>query len=227
MKIKIIDSYKNAHLAKGLTVIVDVLRAFTTCCFIFNNGAKKIIPVADVERAYKLIKSNPHFISIGERKGLKLPGFDYGNSPAEIANINMKDKTVIFTTSAGTQGIINAINADEIITGAFVNAQAVIDCIKKQNPQITSFVNTNDQDDNNEDFMYTNYIKSHLENKPLNFDRIKKYLINHPTTEGFLKKPMTKYSQKDFYLSLDLDRFNFVIKAKRTKNHIYLKKLNG
>ena len=94
MKIKIINSYKNSHEAQGFTIVVDVLRAFTTCCFVFKNGAKTIIPVPDTDTAYRMIKDNPHFISIGERKGLKLPGFNFGNSPAEIENIDLKDKLI-------------------------------------------------------------------------------------------------------------------------------------
>lgn len=227
MKVKIIKSYKNAHLAQGLTVVVDVLRAFTTCCFVFGNGAKTIIPVADTDTAYKMMKTNPQFISIGERKGLKLSGFNYGNSPAEIENINLKGKTVILTTSAGTQGIVNALNADKVITGAFVNAQAVVNYIRKQKPKIVSFVCTDDRYEDNEDFMYASFIESHLKDKPLNFHSIKKRLINHPTAEGFLKKPMTKYSQRDFHLSLDLDRFNFIIAAKKRKDQVYLEKLES
>ncbi len=227
MKIKIIKSYKNAHLAKGLTVVVDVLRAFTTCCFVFGNGAKTIIPVSGIDEAINLLKDNPHFVSIGERKGLKLPGFNFGNSPAEIENINLKGKTVILTTSAGTQGIVNAFNADKVITGAFVNAQAVVNYIRKQKPNIVSFVCTDDRYKDNEDFMYASFIESHLKGKPLNFNKIRKHLSNHPAAEGFLKKPMTEYSQKDFHLSLDLNRFDFIIEAKKKNGQVYLKKLES
>lgn len=227
MKIKIVSSYKTAHLAEGLTVVIDVLRAFTTCCFVFKNGAKTIIPVSDVDMAYKLIKDNPYCISIGERRGLKLPGFNYGNSPAEIENVDLKDKTVILTTSAGTQGLVNTTNADTVITGAFVNAHAVTSYIIKQKPKVVSFVVTDNKYEDNEDFMYVSYIRSCLKGKPLNFDRIKKHLINHPTAEGFLKKPMTKYSQKDFHLSFDLNRFDFVIEAKKKNNQVYLEKLES
>lgn len=225
MKIKIIKSLKNAHQARGLTIIVDVLRAFTTSCFIFKNGASNIIPVSSIETARELARNNPHLVTIGERKGLKLDGFDYGNSPTEIENINMLKKTVILTTSAGTQGIVKAVNADTIITGAFVNAKAVVNYIKIQNPKIVSFVITDSKYKDGEDFMYANYIKSCLKGKQLNFEVIKKKLINHPTAEGFLKKPMTKFSKNDFNLSLDLDRFNFIIKVKKYKDQIFLEKI--
>jgi len=227
MKIKIIKSYRNAHQACGLTVVIDVLRAFTTVCFVFNNGAKTVIPVASVDEAMKLLKDNPHFISIGERNGLKLPEFSYGNSPAEIEGVNFKDKTVIFTTSAGTQGIVNAVNAEILITAAFVNVQAVINYIKKKQPQTLSFVITDDRYKDNEDFMCARYIISHLRGKPLKIEAIKKHLINHPVAERFLIKPMTEYSKKDFYLSFDLDRFNFIITAKKKKSQFYLEKLES
>lgn len=226
MKIKIISSYKNAHKAEGLTIVIDVLRAFTTCCFAFANGAKTIIPVSDTDAAYKLIRDNPQFVSIGERKGLKLPGFTYGNSPAEIENVDLKDKTVILTTSAGTQGIVNAVNSDLVITGAFVNVQAVINYIRQQKPQVVSFVVTDNRYEDNEDFMYARFVESHIKAKPLNFESIKKHLISHPIAEGFLRKPVTEYSQRDFYLSLELNRFNFIVAAKKRKGQIFLEKEN-
>lgn len=222
MKINIVSSYKNAHKAEGLTVVVDVLRAFTTCCFVFNNEAKRIIPFADIEIAKKMIKTNPECISIGERKGLKLSGFDYGNSPAEMENISFADKTIIFTTSAGSQGIVNAVNSDMIITGAFVNAQAIVNFIKDKNPDILSFIVTDDRYKDNEDYMLVEYIMSCLDGNTINFDKIKKHLYKHPISERFIKKPMTKYSKRDFRLSLDLDRFDFVIGVKKENNNIYL-----
>lgn len=225
MEIRIISSYQNAHKARGFTVVVDVLRVFTTCCFVFNNGARTILPVSDLDTAYKLIKDNPHFVSIGERRGLKLSGFNFGNSPAEIENVNMKNKTVVLTTSAGTQGLVNAINADMIVTGAFVNAQAVINLIEKLKPRVVSFVVTNNSYEDNEDFMYAKYIESYIMKKPLDFNKIKKHLSKHPTADGFLINPMTEYSRRDFYLSLDLDRFDFAIVAKKKKNRLYLEKL--
>ena len=49
MNIKIVN---NAEIATGLAVIIDVFRAFTVEPYLISNGAKKIIPVADVQIAY-------------------------------------------------------------------------------------------------------------------------------------------------------------------------------
>lgn len=229
MRIKIIDNSKDAHKARGLVVVVDVLRAFTTACFAINNGAKSIIPVAEIGLAYKLRKKNPDYILIGEKGGLRKPGFDFGNSPAEIRNINLLDKTVIHTTTHGTQAIARVLkaNIDEVITGAFVNAQAVIDYIKKLDPKIISLVCTDESGKENEDIMFARYVASHLKGRPLDFKKIKKHLENHPHAYKFLVKPMSKSARRDFYLCLDLDRFDFVLRAERDKNNlIFLRKIN-
>lgn len=220
MDVKIIYSSQNADKAEGLAVIIDVLRAFSTACFAVNNGAKAIIPVAEINLAYKLKKENPEYILIGERHGLRQPGFDYGNSPAEIENVNFGNKTIIHTTTHATQAIIKAVNADEIVTGAFVNAQAIINYIKKREPKIVSLVCTDAKEKDNEDIMCAKYFKGHLEGKPLDFEEIKNHLENHPCAKGFLVKPLNEFSKRDFYLSLELDRFDFVLKAKKDKNFI-------
>ena len=81
MNIKILHGGEGAREATGLTVIIDVFRAFTVEPYIMNNGAKKLIPVGDMQIAYDFREKDSNCILIGERKGIMLPGFDYGNSP--------------------------------------------------------------------------------------------------------------------------------------------------
>lgn len=51
--------------------------------------------------AYKIKEQNDSYILVGERHGKILPGFDYGNSPSQIKNVDFSGKTVVHT-SAGT-----------------------------------------------------------------------------------------------------------------------------
>ncbi len=226
MKIEIIYSLQDSNKAEGLAVIIDVFRAFSTACFVMNNNAKMMIPVADIELAYNLKKENPKYILMGERDGIMPDGFDFGNSPAEIDGVDFSDKTIIHTTSRGTQGIAMAVNANEIITGSFVNAQAVINYIKLSKHQSISLVCTDDSTPENEDVMCAEYIKSHLEGRPLNFAEIKMRLTNDPRVARFLKSGDDVVKKRDFGLCLDLDRFNFILKAEVQENSlIHLKRL--
>lgn len=140
MRIDILHSIEGAKKAEGLTVIIDVFRAFTCACYVMGNGAEKVIPIGDINSAYVLKEQNPDFILMGERNAKKPEGFDYGNSPTEIENVDFTNKTVIHTTSSGTQGIVNAIHSTKIITGSFVNVQAIIDYIKRSNAEIVSSI---------------------------------------------------------------------------------------
>ena len=81
MKIKIKKFPEGAKQAKGLAVVIDVIRANTTITGLLDKGAKKIIAVSELDDARKLKKKNPSFLLIGERRCLKPMGFDYGNSP--------------------------------------------------------------------------------------------------------------------------------------------------
>ena len=71
MKIEILQLLEGAQKASGLTVIIDVFRAFSTACYAVGNGVQKIFPVGDIEIAYQLKKENPDFILVGERQERK------------------------------------------------------------------------------------------------------------------------------------------------------------
>ena len=59
MNIKIVN---NAKDATGLAVIIDVFRAFTLEPYLIHNGAKKIIPVGDMQIAYDYKKKDSTFL---------------------------------------------------------------------------------------------------------------------------------------------------------------------
>lgn len=215
MEINIYQLIEGARKAKGLTVIIDVFRAFSVACYVTANGVKDLIPVGDINTAYKLKKENPEFILMGERGGIIQAGFDYGNSPSSIESVDFTDKTVVHTTSAGTQGIVNALDADEIITGSFVNAQAIIEYIRIKNPAHVSLVcmGWEATEEADEDTLFAEYVKNVLEGQPVDFNAIFHYMQNESKTGKFLDVRDASAPPQDFGLCLSLDRFNFILKA--------------
>ncbi len=135
MKIEILHLLEGAKKAQGLTVIIDVFRAFSTTCYIADKNAKAIIPVSSVQEALDLRKKFEDVVVIGEVQGKQVSGFDFGNSPTHIQNYDFTNKTVIHRSSSGTQGLVFSKNAAEVITGSFVNAKAIVRYIKQKNPQ--------------------------------------------------------------------------------------------
>ncbi|MCZ8511533.1 2-phosphosulfolactate phosphatase [Paenibacillus filicis] len=230
MEINIYHFVDGARQAKGLTVIIDVFRAFSVACYLTAGGVKDLLPVGSIDTAYKLKEANPEFILIGERGGLIQPGFDYGNSPFAVQSVDFTGKTIVHTTSAGTQGIVNAIHADEIITGGFVNAQAIINYIREKNPDFVSLVCMGWEavEEADEDTLFANYVKNALEGKPNDFAEIVRFMRHESKTGKFLDtRDGASAPPEDFDLCLSLDRFPFVLKAEPFGNALVkLRKVN-
>lgn len=229
MEIKILQLLDGASKARGLTVIIDVFRAFTVEAFLANNGAVKICPVGDKEIAYKAKEEDGSVILIGERQGKILPGFDYGNSPSSIENVDFTGKTVIHTTSAGTQGIANAKGASEIITGSLVNAGAIAKYIKDKKPDEVSLVcmGLACEEPTDEDTLCANYIKSLIEE--VDFD-LKSGIEKLASSSGekFFDSTLSEiFPERDFYLSTEVSRFDFVLRLVKNANGLdYVEKIN-
>ena len=218
MNIKILHMIEGAKQATGCAVIIDVFRAFTVEAYLMNNGASKIIPVGDKDLAYTLKEKDNSIILVGERHGAILPGFDYGNSPSQIENTDFSEKVIVHTTSAGTQGIANAVNADEILTGSLVNAKAIANYIKKNNFKDVSLVCMGMEaiKETEEDNLCAKYIKDLLENNDVSY--IEDEIENLKVTSGkkfFDKEQQSVFPLQDFFLSTEKDKFNFVLKIKK------------
>lgn len=118
---------------QGRTVVViDVLRASSTIAAALHNGARAVIPVADMAEAGKIASNlDPSsYLLGGERHGDKIEGYHLGNSPIEYTAEVVKDRTVILTTTNGTRALAKARAAEHLLVGSFLNASAVISFIE-------------------------------------------------------------------------------------------------
>ena len=228
MKIQILQLLDGAKAASGLTVIIDVFRAFSTACYAFEGGIKKSFPVGDIEIAYQLKEKNPDYILVGERNEQKPPGFDFGNSPSQLLNGDLLGKTMVHTTSSGTQGIASATKADEIITGSFVNAGAIIRYIQQKQPKTVSLVCMGYACEypTDEDTLCAEFIKNELKKKPNNFNEMVATMRNGSGARFFDPKKQSWAPKEDFELCLDLNRFDFVLKVEKDGGLNFLKKVN-
>lgn len=215
MNIRILQLIEGAQAARGLTVIIDVFRAYTVELYLMRNRAARIIPVADVQFAFDYKAAHPDAILCGERKGKIIDGFDYGNSPSQLENVDLTGKTVIHTTSAGTQGVANATQASEIIGGNLVCAKAIARYILQKNPEEVSLVcmGLAGKTPTDEDTLCAEYIKSLLEGKPLTNmqERIEKL----KTTSGakfFDPEKQEIFPERDFYLCTRVDCSPFILR---------------
>ena len=110
-------------------VVIDVLRATTVITTALDNGAHEVIPMKTVEEAQSLYATCDNALRGGERNALKIEGFDLGNSPLEYKKKTVEGRTLILTTTNGTNAINNVQNANEVVLVCFRNAEAVAEHI--------------------------------------------------------------------------------------------------
>ncbi len=123
------EEIKNTELAGKLVVIIDVLRASSTIVTALANGCRGFIPILSPDKAKKKAQEfqNERVLLGGEREGIKIEGFDLGNSPREYKRELAKGKTIIFSTTNGVKTLEMVKGAHRIIIGSFLNLQAVCD----------------------------------------------------------------------------------------------------
>ena len=219
MDIRILHLLDGARNAEGLTVIIDVFRAFSLEAYLYESGAASIVPVGTVEDAFLWKEKHPDYILAGERNGKKVDGFDLGNAPSAVKDIDVKGKTIIHTTSAGVQGLVSVKNSSEIITGALVNASAIARYIQKKNPSVVSLVamGWNGIRETEEDELCAAYIKSILEGKPMQDIMQQADALRY--TEGkkfFDPSQQSVFPEADFPLCTAVDVMDFVIHVRQT-----------
>ncbi|MDR0793001.1 MAG: 2-phosphosulfolactate phosphatase [Chitinophagaceae bacterium] len=124
-------------LSNSVFVVIDVFRATSTIAAALYNGAKKVIPVLNVQECIekgKLLDA----VTAGERDGNIIEGLQHGNSPLEYPRSFIEGNILVITTTNGTKMLKTAIEkgAGEVITGSFPNLSAVCDYLMSSNKNV-------------------------------------------------------------------------------------------
>lgn len=128
LQVHLLPELTTPEALRGATVVViDVLRATTTITHALAAGARDVIPFEQVEQIHaRAIEFDREQIVLGgERLGVKIDLFDLGNSPAEYTSESVGGKSVLFTTTNGTQALARCRQAYQVLIGGHVNLSAV------------------------------------------------------------------------------------------------------
>jgi 2-phosphosulfolactate phosphatase len=203
--------------ATGLVVVVDVLRAFSNAAYVFARGADRIHPVRRIREALELKAAIPGALACGEEGGLPPEGFDFGNSPTQTRELDLRGRVIVQRTGAGTQGIVRSARAETLLAASFVVAGATVRHIQRCAPPQVTFVVTGRGENGrgDEDLACAQYLEALLKGERPDpapwLDRVR-----NSFDAGFHRDP----SQPEFPLSdLDyctaLDAFDFAMPAVR------------
>jgi 2-phosphosulfolactate phosphatase len=218
MQIDLLDQVPGAVAARGIAVVIDVFRAFSVAPHAFDCGAARVLPAGEVEEALALGRRFPGAVLIGERHARKLPGFDAGNSPTEIRSLDLRGKVVVHTTHAGTQGLVNAAGADEVLTGSFVNITAIRDYLLRSAPSRVSLVRMGHEASERcaEDDLCAECLALMLRGETAPLAEVRERLRSAPAAQKFFDAAADYAPATDFDYCTEVDRFDFVLRLRRS-----------
>ena len=217
------SSLEDCHSAKGIVIVIDVLRAFSTAAYAFSLGAKEILLVGSVEEALALRQQVPNSKVMGEVHGLRPDGFDFGNSPTYLIQEDLSSVTMIQRTTAGTQGVVRSQKAEMLLAASFVVAGATVEHVKKLGPEEVTFVITGrDFGGGDEDLACANYLEALLKgHRPVPKPFIQRVLASRDASQHFDPNKVG-FPITDLDYCTQVDKFDFAMPIERRDGRLIM-----
>ena len=215
MEIVIESLLEGARRATGAVAVIDVLRAFTTAAVALANGADRIVMVGGVEEALSLRASGVGQICMGEAGGRAPPGFDFGNSPFELSGADLRGKTIIQRSSAGTQGMVAAARAQRRYAAALVTASATARALRAVPAERITLVAMGKDAEarTDEDELCAMHLRNLLEGRPGDAESVQRLIRAGGEALRFGNPKRPWLHREDLDIALDVDRYDFAVRV--------------
>ena len=201
-----------ARRARGVVVVIDVLRSFTVSAYALAGGARECLLVATTAEARALHDSIPGSLICVEEDALPVPGIPISNSPTQIHAANVKDRTLVQRSSAGTTVMAAVESADELFAASLVVARATARaCLSKQPAALTLIASA----DHPEDHACALYIEGILRGEEPDLATLLQPLRESARFARAMSGSWPGFPPTDLDLSLVPDRFDFAMPATR------------
>ena len=233
MKIRLIEANrKNSTTKREIAILVDILRATSTITTALFYGAKAIIPTTEIHTAFELASEN-NALLMGERNCVKIRNFDLGNSPVEISEEKVRDKTIVFSSTNFPKTLSSSKISPLILIGSFLNLNVItkyaFEFALENTLDICFVLAGSEATSNDEDYAFAGasaLILSKYENifldrsilKALNLVS-KKDIENCVLDSHHAKKLSELGFRKDVEFSIMLDKFSIIPILKRKYNN--------
>tara|TARA_Y100000588_G_scaffold235004_1_gene248586 strand:- start:16 stop:690 length:675 start_codon:yes stop_codon:yes gene_type:complete len=217
---------QGAKESSGISVVIDVLRCFTTETIAFQRGAEKIILVAEIEKAMDLKRKGLGTLLMGEVAGKRPEGFDYGNSPVDILDVDFEGKTIIQSTRAGTVGVVNAGNSEVIYGGSLVAASATVEAIKAHDPKLVNLIamGLEGRVRADEDEQCALFLKNLLQGRQPDVGSLKNLILVGEEAQKYGNPLTPHWPKEDLDIALNVDSHDFAIRIQEEDGYMVSRK---
>jgi 2-phosphosulfolactate phosphatase len=231
MRIERRRTLAGATTAEGTVVVIDVLRAFTCAAIMFGYGIEELMLVAKPEEALEVRRDDSSYLVAGEVGGIKVDGYDLGNSPSEIMEKGeryFRGRKVVLRSSSGTQGAIAvAGRAEELIVASYMTASAVARHIKTRRNScgvVTLLgMGAEGKTESVEDERCGDYIEHLLNNRAYDHLAAIGECLRDPSIAQSLRGERRELPREDVLLSLQRDLFDFVMIGQTVRDRVIVR----
>ncbi len=207
---------RRAGQVTGAVVVVDVLRAFTTAAYAFAAGAQRIWLVSSVAEALAVKAARPGTLAMGSDWGRRVPGFDFSNSPVEVAGADLAGCDIVQRTSAGTRGVVEATGATRRWCAGLVCASATAAAVNASGLGAPSYVITGWFDTDRpgvDDVQTARLIERARRGQPLDAERTVTAVLGSTQAAITHALGMGNADPRDVELATRVDAFDFAMEA--------------
>ncbi len=210
---------EGARHARGVVVVIDVLRSFTVSAYALAGGARECLLVSTVEEARRLGRQIPDATICAEQNALPITGIAISNSPTQVVSAHMRGRTLIQRSTAGTP-VIGAVKSDDgIFAGSLVVASATAQACLLRRPITVTLVASADFP---EDHACAKFIEAALFGGHIDLEPLLKPLRDSDRYRKVMAGEWPGFPATDIELALALDRFDFAMPVTRRDGHVTL-----
>ena len=217
MEIRLVSLLEGARAASGVVIIIDVFRAYTTAAVALSRGVEKIVLVAEVEEAIALREQGVGDLCVGEVGGMRPEGFDFNNSPSQMARADIEGKTIIQSTRAGTVGMTAATRAEKLYGGSFAVASATVEAVSRQRPELLTIVAMGSEGRIrvDEDEQCALFLKNLFQGRRADHEAVRTLVLAGEESQKYDDLTTPHFPPEDREMALTIDSHSFAIRVER------------
>lgn len=205
-----------AQEARGVVVVIDVLRSFTVSAYALAGGARECRLVRTIGEARALAAKTPGAVISAEQEALPVEGIPISNSPTQIRRLELTDRVLIQRSTAGTQ-VAAAVRSDVIFAASLVVARATVQACLLRKPEVLTFVASADHP---EDHACAHYMEAVATGAHADLDRLLEPLRRSERYQRLRSGAWPGFPPTDLDLSLQADVFDFAMPVTRADGYL-------
>ncbi|WP_186576083.1 2-phosphosulfolactate phosphatase [Aquibacillus kalidii] len=199
-----------------ITIVIDVIRAFTVAHYAFIQGVDRIYLADSKEQAFQIKEKYPEYLLAGEVEGYSIDGFNLDNSPYHLKKHNLKNKTLVQKTTNGVHATLNCLDCDHVFVTGFTNAKRTATYVKEQVNSDTWIHIVASHPSGDDDLACAEYIKGIIEESSyIKEQEVIKRVKGSHVAEKFFDENKEVFMPEDIDYCLADINSNFVMKVSK------------